>query len=342
MRWITTDVLIPKDLETSFKKLFITSKWDVKHVANKSVTSEEAIAMYYFIEKNKKYVDRLLYWCKKAEKEKKRPFPYLFDIKTGKVLDSVNTQHALWAAKMFFSEYSRSGEEKYLDRAVKIVNWLIDVMIIDDKKGRRFVNWWGSDGMAKKFNGRTSIKTFAAIDVLLELGMIMMKSKYHEIIFDQLNFMNNYMWDKELGIYYRDYNNKIGKCEQRGRPHPNLEVVEGLTNLCNKIDKIEDGKEYISQPLRNKALELIENIKKNCVRTNRTMPEIYGKPGQSFAAPLQLAYYARYYHLHYHKEMIEKVLQYRNKDGGWPGSLKNKTSNVFTHIYMMRLMKEIE
>lgn len=306
------EYLSDKNIINDIEKIFIKNNYLTREEGN-SNTIIESVSMYYFCkinnidEKIKTIVEKIYQLCLENLEKRKCPCVYIFNINNS-ILAAHNSQHYLWASKMFYSYYQYTNENKYYEIAKNIIDWLLNNMIIDDEYGKRFINW--KYEKKHNLNNRTSIKTFSAADILLHLG-------YSDVYESQLNFMYNNMYDN--GIFYRDYNNKNKKNieETKLMPHDNLEVVECLyeSYLFTK-----------NEIYRNMASDLLKNIIKIC------------NFGKNNLAIFQCYKWAYILNIEYTNERIKNILE--NYNNGLSAYSTHKKKNIFAYIYLYRIINK--
>lgn len=280
------------------------------------LSCSEVFAMLYFeVEEDvKKYIIDICYKiCINNKKLYNIPCFYIIDFKNmNNKINIINTQHFIWISKMFYDYYKKYKDNKYLELAKDIINYIKHNNI----RNNILINWLYINNNNKSC--LSSIKYYAAIDVIYELD-----SDFFNTIYNTLKY--HIKDDKIYQIY--DINKKnVYNTDTPSDSHQNMELVEGLFNIY-EINK--DMKYY------EKCIEIIKNI------INSLVEDI------SVFSKLQVFFFIKKYNIKINnniyiklKNFVYNIIEnYKKNKNIYVYTNQIKQDNIFGYIYLYRLIK---
>lgn len=266
------------------------------------------------MERRQAMAERLAFWCDKAMTDHGMPVPYTITFATGAIASTNNSQHALWAAKMFFDHYERTGDPRWFDRAREIADWVIANMVVGTTPNRRI----------KRFTDQNfiSIKTIASGDVLVKLTRATGDASYKAVFDEHVAWMQaNAARVTGVDWLYSEVDSDTPAIARTvDNWHCNLEMVGGLLDA---FDADGDTKYY----------DLAESVYAALLHTEWDW--VFGETIDPMTA-FQTAFLGRRLG---RVDACERSLRYglslRRQDGGFHANLSTGTSNIFPHTYLL-------
>lgn len=300
---------------------------DYGHTTGSSSGTPEGVAMFYWFDKTipaarrKDMAARLLYWCEKADVDLGCPIFYNVDFATGVLTPGINSQHALWGAKMLFDHWERFSDTACLTRAKQIVDWVIANMFVGETPNRRLLRFT-TDAQA------ISIKPISSADVILRVGEHCGDSSYKEIYDEYLAWVQaNMTIESTLTRFYTQVDSDNPSNVTEGwYSHTTLETVDGLLDA---YDAVGDTTYY------DLALKLFEDAILDTAYDWWT-PATTGHQSGGMA-DFQVAYISKRLGKQAISERLaQKRLEYRKADGTFaPFGTPTDDGSIFAHTYLM-------
>jgi hypothetical protein len=298
---------------------FINKYYDIYTNIGGKTTISESYAMLYFELSNdtikQKIIDRCYFLCMYNKNKYNIPCFYtLYFNDIQKQISVTNTQHFIWIAKMFNEHYKKTNVSKYLVLAKDIIDYLKNNNFINNY----LINWVYLNNKNKNKNNLSSIKYYAAIDVIYELD-----NDFFNIIFNTLTF------HKKNNIIYHIYDIKSKEkynTDTNMDSHQCMELVEGLINIY-EINK------------ESKFLDLSIKIINDIINNLLTDKSVFSK--------LQVFYYIKKYNILINNDIILKLTSfiqniinvYKKNNNIYVYTNNLVQDNIFGYIYLHRLLK---
>lgn len=311
-------------IQTLFK---YGQNYDYVHDAGSTSASPEGISMFYHFDKTipisqrEDMANRLAYWCDKAKDDIGKPICYTFNVQTGVIANEVNSQHAFWAAKMFFEHYKFTKDSKWLTRSKEIADWVIANMVNGTSTNRCISRYYNTPD-------QISIKTMSSADVLLNIGIELNDSSYKTLYDENLNWLNthnkinigNYLYAADIS-----YANPAPVVNDIAA-HETCEFVDGLLDA---FDITGDVAYYdLARNIFNDVTNMYYSLTGN---------------GTIYLMPcFQMSYIAKKLNMpDFSERTARKALSLRNSDGGFHPQIDAAASNIFPHTYLMAYLHAI-